>query len=97
MVDAFDPSTADFSGIGSGSLYVGDVAHKAFIRVDEQGTRAAAATSVDIKLTSALEPTEPKVVRLDRPFAYLIVDSQLNVPVFVGVMDGGPRTFSAAA
>ncbi len=97
MVDAFDPSTADFSGIGSGSLYVGDVAHKAFIRVDEQGTRAAAATSVDIKLTSALEPTEPKVVRLDRPFAYLIVDSQLNVPVFVGVMDGGPRAFSAAA
>ena len=61
------------------------------------GTRAAAATSVDIKLTSALEPTEPKVVRLDRPFAYLIVDSQLNVPVFVGVMDGGPRAFSAAA
>ncbi|BAK45132.1 serpin family protein [Eggerthella sp. YY7918] len=92
MTDAFDPSLADFSGIGTaddGTLYIGSVAHKTHIEVDEHGTKAAATTSVEMKATSAMPvEQETKVVHLDRPFVYAIIDLDTNVPIFLGsVMD----------
>lgn len=83
---AFNPS-ADFSGIdGNPSfLYVGDVIHKAFIAVDEQGTEAAAATAVIMETTS--RGSDPNFIA-DEPFIYFIRDRQTGAVLFMGrVMD----------
>lgn len=89
MVDAFDPDAADFSGLGSssgGNLFVSRVIHKTCITVDEKGTKAGASTAVEVKQESAVEPVEPKTVYLDRPFIYMIIDCEENLPVFMGTV-----------
>ena len=90
MTDAFDTELADFSRIGTsdqGPLAVGGVLHKTFIDVNEEGTRAAAATSVSMDGVAAPgDPIEYHEVILDRPFVYLIVDLRCDLPVFVGTV-----------
>ena len=90
MTDAFDAELADFSRIGTsdqGPLAVGGVLHKTFIDVNEEGTRAAAATSVSMDGAAAPgDPIEYHEVILDRPFVYLIVDLRCDLPVFVGTV-----------
>jgi serpin B len=82
MVDAFTGS-ADFSGMtGKRDLYISDVIHKAFVSVDEEGTEAAAATAVIMRLTSA--PASPIAVTIDRPFIFLIRDNQTGAVLFIG-------------
>ncbi len=74
---------ADFSGMtGQRDLYIGAVVHKAFVEVNESGTEAAAATAVIMKLTGA--PVQPLEVRVDRPFIYLIRDTQTGAVLFMG-------------
>ena len=88
MDDAFDPEAADFSRMGTceaGPLYIGQVAHRTFIRVDEAGTEAGAATAVEVRAAGMLAP-ERLTVRLDRPFLYMIVDCRQNVPIFLGAV-----------
>lgn len=92
ITDAFDDTVADFSGIGSstdGNLCISCVLHKTFIAVDEKGTKAGAATVVEMKNESAMmKPEEIKSVYLDRPFVYMLIDCEANLPVFIGtVMD----------
>lgn len=91
MTDAFDAELADFSGIGHsdlGPLTISKVLHKTFIAVNEKGTEAGAATVVGMNESCAVEMTEPKTVYLDRPFVYMIVDCEKNIPIFMGtVMD----------
>jgi serpin B len=77
---AFSP-TADFSGIQSG-LYINQAIHRADITVDEQGTRAAAATAIGMTVSARVQPTT--VVRADHPFAFAIVHRPTGVPLFVG-------------
>jgi len=85
MPDAFAPDKADFTKISkSGGLYIGEVRHKTYIEINERGTRAGAATIVDLRLTAA--PDKPKVVRLDRPFIYAIIDDATNLPLFIGTV-----------
>ncbi|MBN2561004.1 MAG: serpin family protein [Phycisphaerae bacterium] len=85
MKDAFDAGKADFSGMtGKRDLKIDDALHKAFILVDERGTEAAAATSVAIGLTSVRKPEPPVVVRIDRPFIYLIRDKKAGTILFMG-------------
>jgi serpin B len=82
MVDAFT-SDADFSGMtGNRDLSISDVLHKAFVSVDENGTEAAAATAVIMKLTAA--PAMPIEVNVDRPFVFLIRDIETGTVLFVG-------------
>lgn len=89
MTDAFDPALADFSGLGTmdsgDNIYVSKVLHKTHIAVDEQGTKAGAVTAVVQEAGSALME-EPKRVILDRPFLYMIIDCQANVPIFLGTV-----------
>jgi serpin B len=82
--DAFG-GTADFSGMdGKKDLFVSDVYHKAFIKIDEAGTEAAAATAVVMRLTAA--PAEPKVteVIVDHSFLFAIRDNQSGTILFLG-------------
>ena len=87
MTLAFDPDRADLSGIGSakGNLYISRVLHKSFISVGEQGTRAGAATAVEI-MTKGVFAESPKEIVLDCPFVYMLVDLETGVPFFIGVM-----------
>lgn len=87
MTDAFDFSLADFSKMGSseeGSLVINQVLHKTFISLDEKGTKAGAVTAVDMATTSA--PVEIKEVYLDRPFVYMLIDCEVNMPIFMGTL-----------
>ena len=68
------------------SLEVSDITHKANIEVDEEGTAASAATTVELVLLSAT--TEVVKVDINRPFIYIVQDLARNVPILVGrVMD----------
>ena len=91
MPDAFDNKTADFTGIGEyddgTKLYVGDVIHKTHIEVDRSGTKAAAVTAVVMKRDMAVAPQDLKEVYCNRPFAYAIVDTTDNTPVFIGTVN----------
>lgn len=78
---------ADFSGISDTPLKIGSVVHKTHIELDANGTKAAAATAVIMQKNGAepIEP-EPKYVILNRPFVYVILDTQTNLPVFIGTV-----------
>ena len=83
MPDAFAPNKADFSGMdGTRSLCISAVIHKAFVDVNEEGTEAAAATGVAMRLTAVLEP--PPVFRADHPFIFLIRDNRTGSILFMG-------------
>jgi len=87
MTDAFDGSKADLRALGSssqGNLYINRVLHKTFLSVDGMGTRAGASTVVEVMKESALENTE--TVILDRPFVYMLIDCETNLPFFMGTM-----------
>ena len=84
MPTAFIPQKADFSGIAANQdLSISNVKHKAFIEVDEAGTRAAAATSVEIVVTSI--PNNPQFI-VNRPFIFVISENRTNQALFIGKM-----------
>ena len=90
MTDAFDPVKADFNNMLAKNVtglkpYIGSVIHKTTIDVNEHGTKAAAATVVDIKAGS-VEPKDPKRVYLDRPFLYMLVNNNTDTPFFIGTV-----------
>jgi serpin B len=83
MKDAFS-SDADFSGInGKRDLFISAVIHKAFVEVNEEGTEAAAATGVVMRLTS-VGPAAIPVFRADHPFLFLIRDNLSGSILFIG-------------
>lgn len=61
--------------------------HGTYIELDAHGTRAAA-VSIGITGDGAAPPTEPKRVILDRPFLYMVVDTQYSIPLFIGAVTG---------
>jgi len=83
MADAFG-GAADFSGIdGRRDLFAGEVVHKAFVEVSEEGTEAAAATGVKMRML-AMRPQEQTIFRADHPFAFFIRDTASGVILFEG-------------
>jgi serpin B len=82
---AFSPE-ADFSGITTAQrLRIDQVAHKAYIDVNEEGTEAAAATAVIMKASARFMKPEPPVeVIVDRPFLFAITDMESGLPLFLG-------------
>lgn len=86
MKIAFDPAGADFSRMvpanSRDDVYINDVKHKSFIEVDESGTEAAAVTSVEMRVTSM--PLYDFNMNVDRPFFYVIHDSETGAILFMG-------------
>ncbi|HEV2130927.1 MAG TPA: serpin family protein, partial [Longimicrobiaceae bacterium] len=81
MEDAFVPGRADFSGINpqQTDLHISELKQKTFLRVDEEGTEAAAVTSARMSVTSA-----PLELRFDRPFFLAIRDNATETLLFLG-------------
>jgi serpin B len=88
MASAFDPSTANFSGMtGRKDLFISAVIHKAFVDVNEEGTEATAATGVIIAPPSPrMKPKKPLIFRADHPFVFLIRDNRNGAILFLGRM-----------
>jgi serpin B len=85
MEIAFDPDRADFSGIADGDrIYISRVKHKSFCEVNEEGTEAAAVTSVEMRTTSAMRPQKRFRMIVDRPFFFAIRDNQTGSVLFMG-------------
>lgn len=85
MVDCFGADYADFSGLGSytgSNIVIDKILHKTYLTVDEQGTKAGAATAV-VMVEETAGVIANSVV-LDRPYVYMIVDTHENVPLFIG-------------
>ena len=83
MPDAFDAGKADFSGMGLKGDWIGKVKHKSFIKVNEKGSEAAAATEVTIVWKIAKLHKE-LIFKADRPFIFLIRDNQTKSILFIG-------------
>ena len=82
MTDAFQPRSSDFSGITDDTdLYISEVKHKSYIKVDERGTEAAAVTGVTIETTS-IQPHS--IFAVDRPFVFAIREKDTNAILFLG-------------
>lgn len=83
MSNAFDPDLADFSGMTGGrDLFISKVLHQAFVKIDEKGTEAAAATSVIMAPTSIMQSNN--ILIIDRPFVFLIRDATNKQILFLG-------------
>lgn len=85
MTKAFQPYVADFSRLTPAEAYISKVKHKSFLKVDEAGTEAAAATSVGIGVVSL-----PPTVTVDRPFLLAVRERLSGTVLFLGAI-GDPR------
>jgi serpin B len=85
MPDAFSKQLANFSGMtGQRNLFIGAVIHKARVEVNEEGTEAAAATTVIMAPTMARQNFKNEVFRADHPFLFIIVHNPTGAILFIG-------------
>jgi len=86
MQDAFDPGGADFSGIKPDhQMSISEVKHKTYVKVNEEGTEAAAVTAV------VVTDSAPPSLRFDRPFLLVIHDSHSQAMIFMGKIVDPPQ------
>jgi len=81
---AFDPNDADFTNMYRSdygfNVFISKVKHKTFVEVNEEGTEAAAVTSVEMENGSVGIPD----LRADRPFVFMIRENQSGTILFIG-------------
>ena len=78
ITDVFDESLSDLSGMGDGPLFIGKATQDAYVNVNEEGTEAAAVTSLVTTLSS------PPSFVADRPFLFFIIDDESGTILFMG-------------
>lgn len=83
---AFDNAKADFSAMCEQKMWIDIVRQKSFLKVDEEGTEAAAVTQIGMVGAAAPPPGEPFEMVVDRPFFLAIVDSETNTILFMGAI-----------
>jgi serpin B len=89
---AFDRERADFFDMATmeavrGIICIDKVRHKAFVDVNEEGTEAAAATSVGMVRVTSLMPEEPFEMIVDHPFLFAICDRETDAILFLGTVN----------
>jgi serine protease inhibitor len=92
MGQAFDPQAADFRRMLASTtppLYIGSVVHKTYLRVDEAGSEAAAATGMGLRFSARPMRQGIKIV-FDRPFVLAITDTSTQAILFTGIL-GNPE------
>lgn len=90
MPTAFIKEEADFSNMGQSDLdiiYINKVKHMTHIEVNEAGTKAGAVISVEVNAPTSVAPQPEINVILDRPFLFSIIDTENNIPVFIGTLN----------
>lgn len=87
FTDGFIPSKANFKNMASsnkGNIYISNILHKTYIQVDEKGTKAGAATKVEMETGSAMQ--QQKRITFDRPFMFVIIENETKLPLFIGTV-----------
>ena len=87
MPSAFSIKDADFSNMGAsfgGNIFIGEVYHNTYISLDELGTRAGAATMIE--MADSCAPIEVKTMEFNRPFIYVIFETDTGTPLFIGTV-----------
>jgi serpin B len=69
---------------GERDLFISAVVHKAFVDVNEEGTEAAAATGVVMRMNAVMMPRPTPIFRADHPFIFLIRDTRSGSILFLG-------------
>ena len=82
MIDAFEPYIADLSGISDTEIFVDFVKQNTFVDVNEEGTEAAAVTTIGISFTSL-----PSTFIFDKPFIFAIRERMTNTLLFIGKVE----------
>ncbi|MBR1926807.1 MAG: serpin family protein [Bacteroidales bacterium] len=86
--DAFSTTSADFSNMTDEGVYINDVLHKARIKVDEQGSEAAAVTVIEMYYTSVVPGHITHEFHADHPFIYAITEVSTGAIFFIGQFTG---------
>jgi serpin B len=86
-VEAAFADTADFSGISDTGLCVDEILQKVRVQVDEQGTKAAAATALMMREMGLMPMEEPVEMNVNRPFAFVISDAETGRVCFAGAIE----------
>ena len=87
MKRIFDTTRAGFTNISDVDLAVSDIKQKTFVEVNEEGTEAAAATSMIVVTGAVIKSIEPVRFFADRPFLFLIREKSTGVILFIGRVD----------
>ena len=89
MPRAFDQNTAQLSGMADlrAPIYIVDVLHATKVKVDEQGTVAAAATAVEMGARGAATSTRTHTIICNRPYLFAIVDKRSGAMLFLGAVN----------
>jgi len=88
---AFTPYAADFTKMyQDADIYISAVKHKTFVKVNEEGTEAAAVTSVEMGATS-VDPIMPITFRADHPFVFMIRENESGTILFIGKIVDPPQ------
>jgi len=98
MPHAFSSNKADFSKmvVSSPKLFLSEVYHKTFVKVDEEGTEAAAYTVGPMGGGSEGETREPFKMVIDHPFFFAIINNKTGAPLFMGTMSDPTLTEAAS-
>ncbi len=82
----FAPELADLGNMSDESLYADTVIHKTRLKLNKEGTEAAAVTAIMVKATGLpmMEKRTEVDIHLDRPFAFLIYDTENDIALFTG-------------
>lgn len=92
MQQAFIPGSANFSGMSNDPLFVSEVLQKSFVDVNEQGTEAAAVTTVTVRATAVMRPLPPFEMIVDHPFFFVISDKPTGAILFMGIVKDPTRS-----